>query len=73
MININVTENVLNHCWTYFCPGPRFEPGWVPVRSKYCFCNNSVETDLLNSTNDPYLSGFNFAMIFLNIFLSIFI
>ena len=73
MININVTENVRDHCWTYFCPGPRFEPGWVPVRSKYCYCNNSVETDLLNSTNDPYLSGFNFAMMLLNIFLSIFI
>ena len=77
MINITVTENVQDHCWTYFCPDPRFEPGWVHVRSKYCYCNNSAaanETaDLLNSTNDPYLSGFNFAMIFLNIFLSIFI
>ena len=78
MINITVTENVQDHCWTYFCPDPRFEPGWVHVRSKYCYCNNSASAnetpaDLLNSTNDPYLSGFNFAMIFLNIFLSIFI
>ena len=68
MINFNVTENVQDYCWTYFCPEPRFDPGWVLVRSKYCYCNNSA-----TAANDPYLSGFNLIMMFLNVFLSIFI